>query len=367
MADFSAALHAKNDARALRAVEEIRDLSSSARDASDPSPETTATALLHDALVHQRPRVVRAVVRDLGAHTSLDTLVEHSACQGAGTEFGRSPLHEAVAAGGLAICLGVPLLSLCVELGADLSIVCRRGDYVDGRFSVQEYSAVAWSILHLKDNCLDYLLGDCCPSAFAHFESVFQTQAALSLMGIAAKGSSAIPVFRVLMKHGVNLRALETAQIFGQVGQGLGDGGSSMADVILMQARQAGDARFVRFLVREVGMRGNTESAMAMASGPGNGVPGQYDPGTRLDELLQYMVDEETVKKGRKTTVGSKYLCSTCGTTCATKICKGCKESRYCSVTCQTAAWNSGHKQQCKELRRLAVEGRPGRAESSAS
>ena len=48
-----------------------------------------------------------------------------------------------------------------------------------------------------------------------------------------------------------------------------------------------------------------------------------------------------------------KYKCFSCGNTGAMKCCSRCKCAYYCSRDCQAAAWKSGHKATCKQIRRM--------------
>ena len=48
-----------------------------------------------------------------------------------------------------------------------------------------------------------------------------------------------------------------------------------------------------------------------------------------------------------------KAKCFSCGKTAATKCCSRCKCAYYCSRDCQAAAWKSGHKATCKQIRRM--------------
>ena len=47
-----------------------------------------------------------------------------------------------------------------------------------------------------------------------------------------------------------------------------------------------------------------------------------------------------------------KSECFYCGKTGKMKRCPQCKCAYYCSRECQAAAWNSGHKTACKQIRR---------------
>ena len=47
-----------------------------------------------------------------------------------------------------------------------------------------------------------------------------------------------------------------------------------------------------------------------------------------------------------------KSVCFSCGKTGNMKCCARCKCAYYCSRECQAAAWNSGHKAACKQIRR---------------
>jgi TPR repeat protein len=47
-----------------------------------------------------------------------------------------------------------------------------------------------------------------------------------------------------------------------------------------------------------------------------------------------------------------KSVCFSCGKTGKMKCCARCKCAYYCSRECQAAAWNSGHKAACKQIRR---------------
>ena len=50
---------------------------------------------------------------------------------------------------------------------------------------------------------------------------------------------------------------------------------------------------------------------------------------------------------------GCKTMCFSCGTTGTMKCCSRCKCAYYCSRDCQAAAWKSGHKATCKQIRRM--------------
>ena len=45
--------------------------------------------------------------------------------------------------------------------------------------------------------------------------------------------------------------------------------------------------------------------------------------------------------------------CFSCGNTGTMKCCSRCKCAYYCSRDCQAAAWKSGHKATCKQIRRM--------------
>ena len=48
-----------------------------------------------------------------------------------------------------------------------------------------------------------------------------------------------------------------------------------------------------------------------------------------------------------------KNKCFSCGNTGTMKCCSRCKCAYYCSRDCQAAAWKSGHKATCKQIRRM--------------
>ena len=48
-----------------------------------------------------------------------------------------------------------------------------------------------------------------------------------------------------------------------------------------------------------------------------------------------------------------KTTCFYCGNTGTMKCCSRCKCAYYCSRDCQAAAWKSGHKATCKQIRRM--------------
>ena len=48
-----------------------------------------------------------------------------------------------------------------------------------------------------------------------------------------------------------------------------------------------------------------------------------------------------------------KNKCFSCGNTGTMKCCSRCKCAYYCSQECQAAAWKSGHKATCKQIRRM--------------
>ena len=48
-----------------------------------------------------------------------------------------------------------------------------------------------------------------------------------------------------------------------------------------------------------------------------------------------------------------KTMCFSCGKMGTMKCCSRCKCAYYCSRDCQAAAWKSGHKATCKQIRRM--------------
>lgn len=149
-----------------------------------------------------------------------------------------------------------------------------------------------------------------------------------------------------------------------------------MAGLIFMQARQGGDARLDSFLVKEAGMRGNTESAMATAAGPRNGAPGQYEQSTWLDQLLMTRVDAERAKKGRKTTIIVVFfpILLWGRNTCALlvrrrlplKYARDLKRAATALYHARQGVWESGHKQDYKKLQRRAAKDGSGPVKSTA-
>lgn len=341
-ASFFAALHNKDDALALRVIDDIISQSSNPLCASS---SILAMELLKSAVIRNRPNVVSYIVHHLSEYTNLDTL--------GGTGLDRLPVDE-ISAVGLSIITGVPMLALCVELGGDLSTVCRQGIYLGGEIFLMKISAVHWSIRNLKADCLDYLLGDEFPSALTNFAHL--TMGGMALVEVVSNGSAAIPIFKVLMKHRVNLRSLGTAPIMPPGAKGPEDIAGRLADVILLQAREGGDTELVRFLVKEVGLQGNTECAKVMLSDASN-LAGMSSP--EHGQIRREKLQEELTKPDGKTYVGSIYMCSTCNTTCITKLCSSCRESRYCSVACQRRDWQNGHKEICSRRGDGPSDGRP--------
>lgn len=266
--------------------------------------------LLFAGVQFAQEQVVRALVR-LGA--SIDTFRVSSDGKlrtAAGDAIARSDISA---------------LSLCVRLGADLSCV------LDTRESPQMLtSGVGCAILLAQPVSLSFLLDEVYTARPVHLSQM----EVMYLTFLARLGSPAMVIFKVLESRGFSFKSLEGMK------SPVGEGSSSVvsaADVLLAGAQKKGDAHFLRYLVKDLGLVSTA---------------GQMED---TKDFVERQYSDVDVHPHRADL--TKYECATCEAIGATKICAGCKASRYCSGECQSRHWKTGgHKKECKEIQRLAKE-----------
>lgn len=144
----------------------------------------------------------------------------------------------------------------------------------------------------------------------------------LGLRIVAANsGTAAMPIFKELENRGFCFKDMIVPFPHSQI---------TDAERLLASARKSGDAAFLRYLVKNLGLvatTGHLEHIAETSAFVGDLPPGRADL--------------------------EKYECSSCDAVGTTKFCTGCKVSRYCSTECQRMHWKEGgHNQECRKIQR---------------
>lgn len=224
----------------------------------------------------------------------------------------------------------VPSLSLCHRFGANLA--CLRPNIESPSNAT---SAVSMAIFLGKPLILDFLLD------VVHAErSVRLNPLEVAGLGVLARrgGSPSKPIFGALESRGFNFKGLIKPR---------GNLSRTDADFLLASARRSGDAGFMRYLVKDLGLVAKAGSLEII----------EKNTDSRISPPL-CRVDIE------------KYKCVACDVVGITKVCGDCKMSRYCSTECQSRHWKTGgHKTECGSIQRneklVASAGLPSAAGSS--
>lgn len=270
--------------------------------------------VIFPAVEFGRELVVRALI---GLGADIDTF--HTLCD---VEIGL-----AVTPAGAAILAGCASnLALCHRLGACFSFVSRIPT-IDKRPHLPE-SALGLALrFHRDPACLEYLLDSVYPARPVEvnfFESY-------SLSAAALDGGFAKAVYKVLETRGFNFKQLEEVW----PDQETPNWGMSAAAVMLMTPQQSGDADFLRYIVKDLGVATTSQ---------------------RLDTSKDFTNAVIPMPKREKPAAALvKYECAACDALGATKVCGGCKVTRYCSKECCRRDWKTGgHKKECQEIQSRA-------------
>lgn len=271
---------------------------------------TETAPVIFPAVLFLRDQVVRALVR-LGAN--IDELRIDSG--------GR---RELTPAGHAIYCGNVSALALCHRLGASMSFV---SGIVDD--SAVECSAIFFAVSNLRCACLEYLLD----SVFPARPLKLSMSEMVGVAGTAAKGGAGgRPICEVFVNRGNDFKLF--AEFYNDYGE---RGQTSMADLMFATAQASGDVKFMRYVVKTLGLSTTTGHLNLWKAECDLNIPGSV---------------ESEVPEAPLT----KYDCVGCEAVCATKFCTGCRVARYCSKECSVKHWKTGgHKKVCKELQRVAA------------
>lgn len=196
------------------------------------------------------------------------------------------------------------------------------------------------SILFVEPACVDYIL-----EVQYSGKPVVLNEAivdGLSGLGMAGSGPNILELCKILHKRGFDFKLLERRQH--------DSAEVTTADHLLSNAVHNGDVKLVRFLVKEAGLASKPESIVVAKEIAYAGVAEVASKFMEAGGNISF--DARRTSFSPKCEALEKYRCAMCNATCATKSCAGCKQTRYCSATCQTAGWKSGHKLECKEFRK---------------
>lgn len=312
-----------------------------------PLEDGNVLPLILLAIVHERERVVRALVR-LGAN--LDELRDCS--KSADGLFLKTALGFAIDQGSSA------MLALCHERGAEVSHVsCSdpRAHFPGTGIDNCIDSAKDLAIRAMHPACLVYVLDEVCPKP-VHLGGNEMVSICATAMA-PGRGNDAIAVYKIFTDRGYDFRKFEGVFFknvnFGTTGSSasgeyVADSATgleapselSFADLWLLNAQKSGDPILLAYLVKDLGL-----------------VSGIGKMGTlkcSLEASKIYVDSTEGLAKVfgvRPEASLARFECAACGSVGATKRCSGCKVTRYCSPECQDRHWKTGgHKKDCKKL-----------------
>lgn len=287
--------------------------------------------LIFPAIEYAREEVALALLR-FGAS------IESFRCLADGDS--RTPAGDAIVNG------NISALSLCLRLRGNLSCVFRSGDS-----SPKAYSGLNTAIFTANVDSLVYLLDEVLTTRPLHISIA----AAATLPCLARRGSHAKAIFKVLESRGFNFKSLEEVKFDPDACANACCGFPglvSAADVLLAGAWKSGDAGFLRYLLKGLGL---VSTAAKMAS----------LKDLETGDFFQKITD--AISPRRLGDAMAKYECAECQAAGPTKTCAGCKVARYCSTECQRSHWkNGGHKKECARVQRHSREGANRGASGSA-
>lgn len=347
---YRIALRIREDDSALRALNDVLALPDTDMEyppGLDGNNRVLATQLLFEAISVGNEVVARATIS--GSHrASADVNLQ---LQVPGN--GETVVWLTLTAAGLAIKIDNPaMLIMLVELGAVLDPVCfYKQKRKESDPPIEHLSAMQFATMFGNPNCLEVAL-----NASPDFTIDIRTLGAL--YDATFNGPNAVAVFKVLAKHKTILQMLEFVDVIGspmsmkgpQPSEAPEKSGASLtaADCLLSKAQLSGNDELVSFLVKDLGIRGKGEAVHVFFKE-------HIYPSMKKEQ--QYLTSKANIERLDALShwpTMPRFFCASCRKTCATKICQGCKKTRYCSEECQTVDWKSGHEAQCvtKEGRR---------------
>lgn len=318
--------------------------------------------VLFAAIQHEREGVVRALVHR-GA--DLDDFHLHACGEYAVTAVGFAITNDSVS-----------MLRVCHRLGAKFSKVFRGPAPM---LLPGSDSGLMMAVASVKPACLAYLLDEVDPVRPVVLSR--QTKTTLALM--AARGGIMKAVFEVLQSSGFNFRLLEKVlcapddEVRADEPSDSADDGPSgaqvsslsvasdgtpyrktLADVMLTNALQSGDAVFLRYLVNDLGLVSTTGQMEFTKDFVDPELTSPSRQALLHDVAHEQDNNSSTSAQGPgAAAVSTEYACAVCEAVRAAKICGSCKVTRYCSSECQGKHWrNGGHKEECKFIQRRAKE-----------
>lgn len=312
---FLCAVKEGDDASALSLLENCLVTVNSIVTLTTRSLCSSTASILFSALLFGRELVARKL---LGLGADIDELRIFE-----GEEFfAATPVGVALVNGNLRS------LALCHHLGANMSCVYRTFSMGTSQGEVAQ-SAVYIAIRGRKPACLACLLDSVNPT-----RPVELGQPEMFVLSVMASfGGPIKAVYEVLRSRGFNYKLLEETVADPKV-----SATASCAGVLLASAQKRGDASFMRYCVRNLGL----------VSSKG-----------RRDYLIPRLgpAPERELEIAQSGAVLiTKYDCAACDAVCATFWCTGCRVVRYCSKECSKKHWKiGGHKNECKEIRRGRV------------
>lgn len=265
-------------------------------------------SIIFPAIEHVREQVAQALVRR-GA--DIDAVVAYS------------DGNTSVTPAGHAIHMGEPSsLALCHRLGANMSLVRPRTSRVENSHGAKELAIRAQ-----QPECLAYLLDN----VYMARPVKLSRQEMQDLCTSPLCGDRSIALYKVLQNRDFDFSRLVEAKVDPKA-----PGGMCFSDVLLATAQKSGDAAFIRYIVRDLGL-----ASTAPRLDNSKGFVNRKLP---ITELLAITQPEVALVK---------YECMACDALGATKVCTGCRVARYCSKDCSRMHWKTGgHKEDCKEMQR---------------
>lgn len=368
---FIAAICSQDETAAIRIVRSgqmpVTDIMTwgSGLDEAFMTPLQLAVSSGKDALV----RAIAAEGADLNRfvklpqHPSLVPLARNMGDGGASI----MPSVKVTPVGTAVLMDGSEMLAVLKDLGANLELAMRRkvspAIGPGGEFSGGEYTALQLALQgrmsgprSVKTASVEYLVGKGGMDARMRCD----TPSIFSITKLAFSGSIAIPIFRTLVAHGLDIKALDAMiprPVVPRSSSDLPAGGpalremagcrplanlsASLTDSLLGIALEADDQRLLKFFTKELGLSGTSEKVSDLCA--------------NLEDL--HSLENQKWGDGNhpmfwksEATGGAEKLdkltCTHCGIFQAAKRCSRCKKARYCSASCQSKNW-SAHKVDC--------------------
>lgn len=302
---FKTALQTKNDTAALA-------LLGKKLNTCVPSALKTRfySSLMFNAIAFEREIVAQALVR-IGA--DINCLYQ----------LGEG--YQLSAAGFAALRGNVCRMSICHRLGAKMCAVLHKSDG-----STMSALDIALEC-HQTTDLVCYLLDEFYP--VRPVELSFCGKKALILAVKKGHFQNAKALFDNLKARQFDFRDLNDCPFTAGLVQLM-----TISDMMVMEARNNGQPAFVRYLIKDLGLKSQgkkQELSLKVFNRLNSGASGKNGISRPWVAL-------------------TKFECAACDAVAATKVCTGCRVVRYCSTDCSREHWkrNGGHKKVCKEIQK---------------